>query len=433
MGKRDKVRARAARRRAHAMLVGGLALALSSAGVGCAGEKTGQSDDDNVTQLPPGTRSVRTPESQLEREKRYCVPPSIMMHSRDVARLTEKSKGLLTWLEAHDYTTISYRDYHEILRGKKERPRRAIILSLDDVPTDWIRREFIQMGDAAVARSMKISLAVNPRAPYDSPNPNHTYYWDLIRTWAGAGLTAESHTVDHLNLNAVSDPVAEQQVLWAAERLTMGMEGAYPSDGQVPDQDGGVDANGGAAGDGGLDDASRADGGAPPNAIDSGALAESVDAGPDGSATRPDASLGHPRELGPLTSGAVALITPFGNPEVATERYPLIRRLSEQAGHTFIVGIPRGRILRPLATAEGYDHFRFPVFVGRVEIQEGIESTAWEIEHWYRTNRPPRDEEAIKSAMQSSGDIDREIDVIGGDLHEGDCRLIAEEYEAPAE
>ena len=269
---------------------------------------------------PGGKCDEATPvETLSQREKeRLCVPPSIMLHSKNVAGLKSQ---LIPWLVEQGYATITYADYARILDGTQRRPRRAVILSIDDVPTDWIRSEFKAMVAELLKAKLTTALAVNTTQAPEAQKPSPTAPWQVLRDWQAAGSELDSHGTEHLN-----------QKYWAARAL----EG---------------------------------------NRLGDERLRYLIDE----SFRRLEAGLGRAPMALILPFG----IPEAETPELEVVRARVREAGGDRAGR-FIVGIPKGRLVAHRRDDAGTVTIDYPVFVGRVEIQSTRDRTAWEIVHWYR-------------------------------------------------
>jgi peptidoglycan/xylan/chitin deacetylase (PgdA/CDA1 family) len=148
-----------------------------------------------------------------------CVPPSVMLHSKD-RYLLEQS--IIPFLIANHYTTLTYRDYFDILNGKRPLPGRPVILSVDDIPSDYINSYFRAMFNSLHAAGLTASIAMNPNEPPEKTDENVQASWGLVRGWSDWGLAVETHTVNHRYLPGASPPEVAFEIKESARRISVG-------------------------------------------------------------------------------------------------------------------------------------------------------------------------------------------------------------------
>lgn len=144
-----------------------------------------------------------------------CIPASIMLHSKDRYLLTD---WLIPWLLDNGYTTITYRDYAAILRGEREMPEKAVILSIDDISTSHINGYFVAMVEALHDAGMVAVLAINDTV---GPEENGETYGQ-IATWSSWGMELATHTSHHVNLPVYSDEEVRTEIVGSLDRIQMG-------------------------------------------------------------------------------------------------------------------------------------------------------------------------------------------------------------------
>ena len=189
---------------------------------------------DDGTAMPASAAAWAT----LRDDMRACIPPSIMAHSADHRRFP----GLLRVLDELGYRTITYRDYAAILEGQAPRPRKPVIISVDDIGSSWVRPEFHNIVGHLQAAGAVASMAVNPHALHPGQTGEdlcktdsgynrdldllapqiRSMHWRAISDWQALGISDESHTVDHVNLSAIGSMNAVSR----ERRLRCQIEGA---------------------------------------------------------------------------------------------------------------------------------------------------------------------------------------------------------------
>lgn len=348
---------------------------LAAAPLGCAADEatgasaggpTGTESDDQTAKLPTPYAPRELTKAELTR---LCVPPSVMMHSKDGARLPK----LLDWLAAHDYRGITYADFVAIAEGRMERPLRPVILSLDDVTPAYISSHFVGIVTKAHAAGFPVSLAVNPQVPPESVYGKNG--WSTLRSWHEAGADLTTHGTMHYNLSAVAEARPA---------------GALQS----------------------CDDHAAADG--------------KLDTVAKNEAARSDLEFLLGKSACRIRRGSEAametLILPFGLPRYApqdsgaTDRdrktYPMVEAKAEEHGIKLVVGIPGGRLIERTLGESGERRPQFPAFVGRIDIVHAAESPEVEIGRWYRCPKDgygkPTDCELPRCAALDSGELTAE-------------------------
>lgn len=357
-----------------------LALALvtlAASPLGCAsrdadregpGGGTGTESDDQTSATPAPYAKQGLSKAELTR---LCVPPSVMMHSKDLTRLPK----LLDWLAAHEYHGITYADFVAIAEGRMERPARPVILSLDDVSPAYISSYFVGIVTKAHAAGFPVSLAVNPQVPPESIYGKNG--WGTLRTWHEEGADLTTHGTMHYSLSAVAEARPA---------------GALQS----------------------CDDHAAADG--------------KLDTVAKNEAARADLEFLLGKSACRIRRGSEAametLILPFGLPRFApqdpgaSERdkktYPMVEAKSEEHGIKLIVGIPGGRLIEKTTVdeASGEKRPQFPAFVGRIDVVHAADHPEVEIGRWYRCPKDgknnPTDCELTRCAQLDSGELEAE-------------------------
>ncbi len=127
---------------------------------------------------------------------RYCVPPSLLAHDLNSKMLLKK---LLPWLSKHEAHTITYRQYYQIVSGKWARPERAILLSIDDVLSSRIQKQFFAMVEGVHAHDFVATLGVLTKADGMTPLPSV----ETLRQWESWGFELANHTITHPNFDVL--------------------------------------------------------------------------------------------------------------------------------------------------------------------------------------------------------------------------------------
>jgi hypothetical protein len=128
---------------------------------------------------------------------------SLMIHSAfGVSRMQELAEALLE----RGWTTMTYRDLLPLVDAGACPPERAVIVSIDDLGTDWLRPDFRRMIQVFNDRGLVVVLGVVVHGPQDEA------IWAYLRQLEAQGNEIASHTVDHLNLPLLGDEALVGQV-----------------------------------------------------------------------------------------------------------------------------------------------------------------------------------------------------------------------------
>jgi peptidoglycan/xylan/chitin deacetylase (PgdA/CDA1 family) len=143
-----------------------------------------------------------------------------MMHSKDRYILQQT---IIPFLVQNHYTTLTYSDYFDILNGKKPLPDRPVILSIDDIPADYINPYFRAMFESLHGAGLTATIAMNPNQPPEKTAENVQASWALVKQWSGWGMAVETHTVNHRYLPGASQPEVAFEIQESARRISAGI------------------------------------------------------------------------------------------------------------------------------------------------------------------------------------------------------------------
>jgi peptidoglycan/xylan/chitin deacetylase (PgdA/CDA1 family) len=172
------------------------------------------------TAIPPRATAPPTEAVAAISPDVTCVPPSVMMHSKDRYAL---QRFIIPFLVEHHYTTLTYRDYYDILNGKKPMPERPVILSVDDIPADYVNGYFRAMFESLHGAGLVGTVAMNPNEPPENPAENVQASWALVKQWSDWGMAVETHTVSHRYLPGASPEQAAFEIGESARRIGVGV------------------------------------------------------------------------------------------------------------------------------------------------------------------------------------------------------------------
>ncbi|NOH13693.1 MAG: polysaccharide deacetylase family protein [Chloroflexi bacterium] len=209
-----------------------------------------------ATDLPPGTATpsatstitptatpdVTLPVSEiLDGAKINCpTPMSLMLHT---AYGPERMEELAQEIIDNRLQTLTYTDLLTYLLEGECPPENTIIVSLDDLGTNWLRPDFRHMIQVFVEHDLKMVVAVVTQGP------QNTVIWDYLREIDAEGIEIASHTVNHFQLSALNDTAIEDQLHLSHDIICANME-KCPETIILPFGDGGDDPRVFSAGEG---------------------------------------------------------------------------------------------------------------------------------------------------------------------------------------
>lgn len=104
------------------------------------------------------------------------------------------------------FHTITYQDLYEMWLSGICPDEKTIVVSLDDLGTDWLRPDFRQIIAAFTERGLVLTVGV---VVHGEQNPE---IWEYLRTLEEKGVEIASHTIDHYDLAQISATEIERQV-----------------------------------------------------------------------------------------------------------------------------------------------------------------------------------------------------------------------------
>lgn len=137
--------------------------------------------------------------TQLQRLT-YCpTPPSIMLHSADAVY---GMQWLVRTIENNGLQTMTYRQVSDLLQHGLCPPENAILVSLDDLGTGWLRKEFRDMISVFTAKGFVLTLGVVTGI---EESPQKTEIWDYLRSLEAQGIEIASHSARHSLLETLKE------------------------------------------------------------------------------------------------------------------------------------------------------------------------------------------------------------------------------------
>jgi peptidoglycan/xylan/chitin deacetylase (PgdA/CDA1 family) len=132
------------------------------------------------------------------------TPMTLMLHSSFGAT---RMQELADQIERSNLTTMTYRSVLQSLLEGHCPPSNGIIITLDDLGTQWLRDDFVEMIDVFTERGMVLVIGVIVHGPQDPA------IWEYLRELDHSGVEIASHTIDHYNLPQLTDAAIQRQVI----------------------------------------------------------------------------------------------------------------------------------------------------------------------------------------------------------------------------
>ncbi len=131
------------------------------------------------------------------------TPMSLMLHS---SFGVERMKLLAKEIIKNDLHTSTYRDLLSDLRLGKCPPEGTIIVSIDDLGTNWLRPVFKDMIEVFTTEGLALVVGVIVFGPQNPSN------WAYLRELDSLGVEVASHSVHHYNLPEVEPDTLEEEI-----------------------------------------------------------------------------------------------------------------------------------------------------------------------------------------------------------------------------
>lgn len=161
--------------------------------------------DIDVQSLKEESRQMRGTVGITETEMALpltVTPPSLMLHSANLYQLDE----LIPLLDK--YKSITYEDYYEALK-KGENIENPLLISIDDLGTSWLRRDFRDMTKKLTEAGMVGTLAINTDGTREEAKED---IWIYLNELKDAGWEIAIHTEGHLNLPVLTNDELRYQI-----------------------------------------------------------------------------------------------------------------------------------------------------------------------------------------------------------------------------
>jgi hypothetical protein len=138
----------------------------------------------------------------VKQEKRaiYCpTPTSIMLHSSDAVY---GMQWLARTIETKGLQTMTYRQVSDLWKRGLCPPENAILISLDDLGTSWLRQEFKDMIRVFTTKGFVLTLGVVTGTMESSQKEE---IWDYLRGLEVQGVEIASHSARHNLLEKIKE------------------------------------------------------------------------------------------------------------------------------------------------------------------------------------------------------------------------------------
>ncbi|MEA4811449.1 MAG: polysaccharide deacetylase family protein [Anaerolineaceae bacterium] len=136
----------------------------------------------------------------------FCATPSsIMLHSRDGVY---GMRWLANAIEKNGLQTMTYRQVSQLWQGGHCPPENAILVSLDDLGSSWLSREFKNMISVFTDKGYVLTLAVVTGGDEKQQNAE---IWDYLKALDAQGLEIASHSAWHSLLESRKDKSIQQE------------------------------------------------------------------------------------------------------------------------------------------------------------------------------------------------------------------------------
>ncbi|MGD8603287.1 MAG: polysaccharide deacetylase family protein [Anaerolineales bacterium] len=104
------------------------------------------------------------------------------------------------------WVTITYRQAAEMMSHRQCPPPGAVIVSIDDLGTTWLRPEFKAMIQVFLDRGLTMVLGVVVGGQQDPE------IWEYLRGLESYGVEIASHTISHFNLPELEDEALAYEI-----------------------------------------------------------------------------------------------------------------------------------------------------------------------------------------------------------------------------
>jgi len=162
------------------------------------------------TSPPPETPTITPTPTSVYDHLSCNTPKSLMLHS---AFGETRMKALAQVIIDNGLQTITYRQMMEYILQGICPPENAIIVSLDDMGTSWLRPVFKDMIQAFTDRGLVLVAGVVTHSEQDPE------IWEYLRQIETQGIEIASHSINHLTFTAISDQALEKEIVGSYDMI----------------------------------------------------------------------------------------------------------------------------------------------------------------------------------------------------------------------
>ncbi|MBN1264497.1 MAG: polysaccharide deacetylase family protein [Anaerolineales bacterium] len=158
------------------------------------------------TEAPPTTEAAPTITATIDPsdvEVSCRTPMSLMLHSAFGA---ERMAALADEIEVQNLRTITYHELYQMLISGRCPAEDVILVSIDDLGSNWLRYDFQEMIRVFTERNMVLTVGVVTKGPQNEAN------WEYFREIASLGIEIASHSMNHYDLTIITDEALEEEV-----------------------------------------------------------------------------------------------------------------------------------------------------------------------------------------------------------------------------
>ena len=143
--------------------------------------------------------AMRSTVTQTKRWVFCPTPTSIMLHSADAVY---GMKWLVRTIEKNGLQTLTYRQVSSLWKQGLCPPANTILVSLDDLGTGWLRKEFRDMIRVFTDKGFVLTLGV---VTGTEESPQSETIWDYLKDLDAQGVEIASHSARHSLLEKLNE------------------------------------------------------------------------------------------------------------------------------------------------------------------------------------------------------------------------------------
>lgn len=144
----------------------------------------------------------------------FRVPPTLMFHTKD----RWKMPRILAWLRDEGYESVGYADLLKALEGKSALPEKPVIITIDDIASNYIQPYFLAMADEMEKVGYRGVFGVVTRhSPARSPK-----VWAQLRELVERSWELDTHTTHHSLLPSLSMADLREEIVESAQWIAEG-------------------------------------------------------------------------------------------------------------------------------------------------------------------------------------------------------------------